>query len=60
MATLLQLLKETGVRCGEAGQPQWTEADTINCSIRVTPEKGSNARNLRSALVCPEIPNVYV
>jgi integrase len=47
MAIFLQLLKETGIRCGEACQLQWTETDTTNCSIRVTPEKNSNARNLK-------------
>jgi integrase len=47
MVTFLQLLKETGVRCGEACQLKWTETDTVNGSIRVTPEKGSNARILK-------------
>jgi integrase len=47
MAAFLQLLKETGVRCGEACQTKWSDLDTVNHSVRVTPEKGSNARNLR-------------
>ena len=47
MATFLQLLKETAVRCGEACLLSWTDIDLVNCSIRVTPEKGSNARNLK-------------
>jgi integrase len=47
MAAFLQLLKETGVRCGEACHLLWTDIDTINGSIRVTPEKGSNARSLK-------------
>ena len=47
MATFLQLLKETGIRCGEACQLLWTDIDSVNGSIRVTPEKGSNARNLK-------------
>jgi len=47
MATFLQLLKETAIRCGEACRLCWTEIDLVNGSIRVTPEKGSNARNLK-------------
>jgi len=43
-ATLLQLLKETGMRIGEAWRLKWTELDTVNNSVRVTPEKGSNPR----------------
>jgi integrase len=41
---LLQLLKETGVRIGEASQLKWTDIDLENGTIRVTPEKGSNPR----------------
>ena len=44
MATFLQLLKETGMRCGEVCQLKWTDVDLVNNSVRVTPEKGSNAR----------------
>jgi integrase/ribosomal protein L37AE/L43A len=47
MATFLQLLKETGVRCGEACKLKWTDIDMENPSIRVTPEKGSNPRLLK-------------
>jgi len=47
MATYLQLLKETGIRCGEACKLKWTDIDTENPSIRVTPEKGSNPRLLK-------------
>ena len=47
MATFLQLLKETGVRCGEASQLLLIDVDTVNGSISVTPEKGSNARKLK-------------
>jgi len=47
MATFLQLLKETGIRCGEACKLRWTDIDTENPSIRVTPEKGSNPRLLK-------------
>jgi len=47
MATFLQLLKETGIRCGEACQLKWTDIDTENATIRVKPEKGSNPRQLK-------------
>jgi len=43
-ATLLQLLKETGMRVGEAWKIHWTEIDFVSDTIRVTPEKGSNPR----------------
>jgi len=44
MATFLQLLKETGARCGEAFQLRWTDLDTKNVTINITPEKQSNPR----------------
>ena len=47
ISTFLQLLKETGMRCGEACQLKWTDMDLVNNSVRVTPEKGGNPRNLR-------------
>jgi integrase/ribosomal protein S27AE len=47
MATFLQLLKETGIRCGEATQLKWTDIDSVDGSILVTPEKGSNSRKIK-------------
>jgi len=47
MATFLQLLKETGIRCGEACQLQMKDTDLIDGAIIVTPEKGSNSRKLK-------------
>ena len=44
MATFVQLLKETGMRCGEAWQLKWTDFDTETRTMRITPEKGSNPR----------------
>jgi integrase len=44
IATLLQLLKESGIRIGEAWILKWTDINTVNNTIRVTPEKGSNPR----------------
>jgi integrase len=46
ISTYLQLLKETGMRCGEASQLKWTDIDLVNRSVRITPEKGSNPRIL--------------
>jgi integrase/recombinase XerD len=46
MATFLQLLKETGMRSGEACHLKWADIDLLSNSVRVTPEKGSNPRNL--------------
>ncbi|RLI72067.1 site-specific integrase, partial [Candidatus Heimdallarchaeota archaeon] len=43
-ATFLQLLKETGMRAGEAWQLKWTDIDFASKTIRVTPEKRSNPR----------------
>jgi integrase len=61
MSTFLQLLKETGMRCGEACQLKWTDMDLLNNSVRVTPEKGGNPRNLRMSNklvdMLKEIPN---
>jgi type 1 fimbriae regulatory protein FimB/type 1 fimbriae regulatory protein FimE len=57
MATFLQLLKETGMRCGEAFNLKWTDIDLVKNMVRVTPEKSSNPRifkisnNLASMLV---------
>ena len=46
-ATFLQLLKETGMRAGEAWQLKWTDLDVEAKAVRVTPEKGSEPRILR-------------
>jgi integrase len=43
-AALLQALKETGMRIGEAWNLKWTDIDFINVTLSVTPEKGSHAR----------------
>ena len=46
-ATFLQLLKETGMRCGEAFMLKWTDFNFENRSVDVTPEKGSEPRQLK-------------
>jgi integrase len=43
-AALLQTLKETGCRIGEAWMLEWTDIDTEKNTLRITPEKGSNPR----------------
>jgi len=43
-ATLLQTLKETAARAGEAWGLKWTDLDAENRTLRLTPEKGSNPR----------------
>jgi len=46
LSSFLQLLKETGIRCGEACKLKWTDLDLVKKSVRITPEKRSNARIL--------------
>ena len=47
VATFLQLLKETGIRPGEAWHLRWTDMDFEKAVVYVTPEKGSNPRVLK-------------
>lgn len=47
-ATFLQLLKETGMRCGEAWRVTWEDANLEARTVSVNhPEKHSNARMLK-------------
>lgn len=46
-ATFLQLLKETGMRAGEAHNLRWEDIDFKTGTVRVTPEKGSEPRIFR-------------
>ena len=44
---MLQILKETGARLGEAFKLEWTDVDCTHNTIRINhPEKGSNPRIL--------------
>ncbi len=45
-STLLQTLKETGMRIGEATMLKWINLNTQQKTLNVTPEKGSNPRIL--------------
>jgi hypothetical protein len=44
MATFLQMLKETGARCGEIWMLNWTDIDFESKVVNITPEKNSNPR----------------
>ena len=44
MATFLQMLKETGARCGEIWQLKWEDIDFESKVVNITPEKNSNPR----------------
>jgi len=46
LGTFLQILKETGMRCGEAIRLKWTDVDFGRRLVKITPEKGSNPRIL--------------
>lgn len=46
-STVLQLLKETGMRIGEALRTEWIDVDAERRTVRVDPEKGSNPRILK-------------
>jgi integrase/recombinase XerD len=45
-STVLQLLKETGMRIGELTQLKWIDIDNERKTVNVTPEKHSNPRVL--------------
>ena len=47
VASFLQFLKETGARAGEAWAVKWTDLDLEQRTVRITPEKNSNPRQLR-------------
>ena len=48
LATFLQLLKETGMRCGEAWRLKWIDVDFKNQTVTVNdPEKHGNPRRLK-------------
>jgi len=49
-ATLLQLLKETGARIGEARKLLWIHIDQERKTVYITAEKGSNSRILPISL----------
>jgi integrase len=46
-ATFLQLLKETGMRAGEAWNLRWTDIDYERRTVNIAPEKNSRPRQSR-------------
>jgi integrase len=46
VATYLQLLKDTGARCGEISRLKWASIDFERKVVRISAEKGSNSRIL--------------
>jgi integrase len=46
-ATYLQLLKETGIRAGEAWNLKWIDIDSEKSTVNIAPEKNSNPRQLK-------------
>ena len=47
IALFLQIDKETGARAGEIYNLEWMDINQESNTINITPEKGSNPRNLR-------------
>jgi integrase len=47
VGSFLQFLKETGARAGEAWAVKWTDLDLEQRTVRITPEKNSNPRQLQ-------------
>jgi len=47
MASYLMLLKDTGVRAGEAWNIKWINLDPNSQTVTIEPEKGSRARQLK-------------
>ena len=46
-AAFLELLKQTGVRAGDAWTFKWADIDPERSVVNIVPEKGSNPRQLR-------------
>lgn len=57
VATFLQLLKETGARCGEISRLTWTDIDLQQKVVRIKPEKGSLPRMLPISKKASEMLN---
>lgn len=63
MATFLQMLKETGARCGEIWMLNWADIDFESKVVNITPEKNSNPRvvHLSNKLIemLQKLPKAY-
>ncbi|MGD8507151.1 MAG: site-specific integrase [Candidatus Bathyarchaeota archaeon] len=52
LSAFLQLIKETGVRAGEALRLKWTDINPHSKTVRITAEKGSKPRTPRISNKC--------
>jgi integrase len=63
MSTFLQLLKETGMRCGESWRTEWNDIDNETKTVRISPEKHSNPRIIhispKLAAMLEALPKTY-
>jgi integrase len=63
MATFLQMLKETGARCGELWWLKWEDIDFESKVVNITPEKNSNPRAIKLSLklldMLQRLPKTY-
>ncbi len=63
MATFLQILKETGARCGEIWWLKWEDIDFESKVVNITPEKNSNPRanHISNKLIemLQRLPKIY-
>jgi len=57
LSALLQLIKETGIRIGEACKIKWTDFDSQQRIIKVQAEKGSKPRIFRLSEKCVNMLN---
>jgi integrase len=63
VATFLQMLKETGARCGEIWQLIWKDIDFESKVVNITPEKNSNPRVVhlsnKALEMLQKLPKIY-
>ena len=50
VGSYIQTVKKTGARAGEVWNTRWTDLDLEHGTVRLTPEKNSNARMLKLSL----------
>jgi integrase len=57
VATILQLIKETGMRAGEAWNLKWVDLDSEQRTVNIVPEKNGNPRRPRISAQLVSMPN---
>lgn len=57
IAAFLQVIKETGIRTGEAWRLKWVDINPSNRTVRITAEKGSKPRTLKISNKCHAMIN---